>query len=1014
MLPTHAAVLLGQKSGPSLDLNFVNGSPLDSRIQFTRASSATYFDSTGTLQSAGNNVPRIDYGPNPTGRTNWLRNSTMQGTVAGTPGTPPSHWFIVPATGVSSSIVGTGTEDGLPYIDVRFNGTPAASGNCTVLFEAGTDVPALNGDVWTGSFYMKLVAGSLTNIGSLKQVLSEGDSSGTFVTGASFTLANPTSAGLSTQRQSSTRVFSGGSTVAHAQNSCNVAVTAGNAIDITLRIAAPQLERDWIASPWIPTSGSIVTVGAEPLGLLIEEQRTNSVRNPRCEGAVAGSPGTVPTDWVAGGGQSIIGSGVEMGIPFVDCRFNGAGSVSGFVMLFDAVTAIPAAAGQVWSGSFYAKLVGGSLSGFTSTEVTVRFYDSTSTFISQQIVPFTPTDAPLSSQRGTSINATAPANTAFVVLAFRFNTSAAYDLTIRFGGPQLEQGAFATSLILPPAGSPAAATRAADVATMALGSWWGGFPFTLLCEAEFPQLPSGGQIEGMAVIDSGTNNNRVTLRSLSPGIDAAYVKDGAATAETGKIDNPPINTMFRAVIAAYRDKLSTCVNGGGIESANGLPPDELTTLRIGQNGVGGNVPNGYIRRLRYWPRALPDIALQQITDPQSNDETLDLDFTLGNPLDGRIQFSRASAATYFDRTGTLQTAASNQPRIDYDPATGAVRGLLIEEQRTNSIRNPRAEGAVAGTPGTAPTNWAINPSSGVTSEIVGTGTEGGIPYIDVRFFGTSSLAWEVQCDTLHASASVGQTWTSSCFVRLIAGTVSNFTPRHVLYEFGTTLRNGSSIIDLSSASLKNGRSSVTYTLQVTDASNVQSRLNFAPTGAIDFTIRIGLPQLEQGAFPTSPVMPPAGSPAASTRAADAALMAVGQWFSDTASTLAVEAIHDSAHSEAVVVGSFNTTDNNRTSINISAGNAVAIYDTTGPINSGLGTEPISTPWKAAFSFEDGAQSGVLNGGTPTSLSVASLTHGMNVLYIGNQNAGQQYNGGIRRLRYWPRAMANSELQKVTS
>ena len=52
-----------------------------------------------------------------------------------------------------------------------------------------------------------------------------------------------------------------------------------------------------------------------------------------------------------------------------------------------------------------------------------------------------------------------------------------------------------------------------------------------------------------------------------------------------------------------------------------------------------------------------------------------------------LTFTRSTTATYFDIDGTLQTAAIDEPRIEYDPATGAVRGLLIEEARTNLLLN---------------------------------------------------------------------------------------------------------------------------------------------------------------------------------------------------------------------------------------------------------------------------------------------------------------------------------------
>jgi hypothetical protein len=47
----------------SLSLDFAGTGTLDSRITFTRASTATYFNSAGVLTSAATNAPRFDYNP---------------------------------------------------------------------------------------------------------------------------------------------------------------------------------------------------------------------------------------------------------------------------------------------------------------------------------------------------------------------------------------------------------------------------------------------------------------------------------------------------------------------------------------------------------------------------------------------------------------------------------------------------------------------------------------------------------------------------------------------------------------------------------------------------------------------------------------------------------------------------------------------------------------------------------------------------------------------------------------
>lgn len=67
----------------------------------------------------------------------------------------------------------------------------------------------------------------------------------------------------------------------------------------------------------------------------------------------------------------------------------------------------------------------------------------------------------------------------------------------------------------------------------------------------------------------------------------------------------------------------------------------------------------------------------------------EIDFTR-MVFDSRVVFTRASTGTYFDAAGVMQTAAVDEPRIDHDPFTGEVLGLLVEDARTNLLLNSAA------------------------------------------------------------------------------------------------------------------------------------------------------------------------------------------------------------------------------------------------------------------------------------------------------------------------------------
>lgn len=63
--------------------------------------------------------------------------------------------------------------------------------------------------------------------------------------------------------------------------------------------------------------------------------------------------------------------------------------------------------------------------------------------------------------------------------------------------------------------------------------------------------------------------------------------------------------------------------------------------------------------------------------------SLDLDFS--GELPPTVTFTRNSTATYFGQDGYLKTANINVPRIEYDPITRDVKGLLNEESRQNIL-----------------------------------------------------------------------------------------------------------------------------------------------------------------------------------------------------------------------------------------------------------------------------------------------------------------------------------------
>ncbi|SMP00072.1 hypothetical protein SAMN06265173_1702 [Thalassovita litoralis] len=94
-------------------------------------------------------------------------------------------------------------------------------------------------------------------------------------------------------------------------------------------------------------------------------------------------------------------------------------------------------------------------------------------------------------------------------------------------------------------------------------------------------------------------------------------------------------------------------------------------------------------------------------------------------------YERASTATYVDASGTLRTAAVDEPRYDYDPETGRARGLLIEESSTNNVLNMLAPSTQSVTVAAQPYTLSFYGTGSITLSGAATGSLSGTGVADL-------------------------------------------------------------------------------------------------------------------------------------------------------------------------------------------------------------------------------------------------------------------------------------------
>jgi hypothetical protein len=286
-----------------------------------------------------------------------------------------------------------------------------------------------------------------------------------------------------------------------------------------------------------------------------------------------------------------------------------------YYFTFDTASGIAALTAQVWTESYYQKLAAGTTTGITSVRPDLIEYTSGAVYIKETPgSSLLPTSSGLATQRNSSaITLSGGGTTAFVVPSVVLAMDgAAIDITLRIGMPQLELGAFATSVI---STSSAAVTRAADVASITganFTSFWNATQGTIVVRAAQPILTGGVPTLYSADSTASAFTDRV-LGFLNSSTPETRVTNGGVEQATLSLTGTITAGTTVSISQAYKlNDFASVKNGGTVatDTTGTLP----TVDRFEIGSIGGlNFLNGWISSLSYYQTRLPDSTLQALS-----------------------------------------------------------------------------------------------------------------------------------------------------------------------------------------------------------------------------------------------------------------------------------------------------------------------------------------------------------------------------------------------------------------
>jgi hypothetical protein len=301
-------------------------------------------------------------------------------------------------------------------------------------------------------------------------------------------------------------------------------------------------------------------------------------------GAVVGSPGTTPTNWIfAIGGLtgSVSAIGIENGLQYIDIKLSGTATSTSAQIRFEGLTNIAALNAQVWTNSVYLKTISSA-----PNSIQIGLIERTSaggyiTEAASSALSVTSTLRRFDFTRTLSGGAT----TAFVQpqLAFSLTNGAAYDFTIRIAAPQMELGAYATTFIPT---TTAAVTRLADTCSVTgVADLIGQTEGTMFVDC----VPPNGVAGRIFAITDASLNNRIAINyNTNNRIDIIVrtnntVTNGNISASASTQLNPGV---INKIAFAYKsDEFALYINGSLAGTATGVFSVTAALQQIGASEI---------------------------------------------------------------------------------------------------------------------------------------------------------------------------------------------------------------------------------------------------------------------------------------------------------------------------------------------------------------------------------------------------------------------------------------------